>query len=755
MTGERKIPPKPKNPFDPIAFTLEGESKQEWVSSATGHASARILPDRVVILSSTKAHEFKQPAEIIIREPNVTAVAFLGKDQDQIACATSQGVTVWELKQPDKYLRHFAKPRDITDYHVVQMGEVQNPGSASDSLVTLLQASKTSPIYMHIIDLKGKTSSIAKLNNNSELDANRAIIEENRTLLFIDDKSDLQRFYISTGEKCGYLGRYFENPKGATIINLCCSYHELSPPPIAATYWLSETDHPHAFIKFLDKRTMKGDNLELPDHVDPRIQPKYIGEDLFYLKDGTDEIRCFNPLVQTKTSTLVFHTSFKNPRRLFAAGEGIIGVEGHKDKRVQCEIFPYSPEAIKIYSKYAATELLKDVRLSPDIANVVMSYVADDIAIDDTYVGKMDIGSCSALFPIGQDHRFFSDGSSPCLWDARRISEAGEMQYRLMPLDKPGGIDKPGGRSFFISLRKDLIGQISTAEQKLIVHRINEADAEESFTRINELPFQIKATRGDESLLSYQLPDGRVIVASDRDNLIQLINPEKLEKKSVKNDECIHKMKIELDYSDLITQIQFIPPNFILITKIHGSTIYELSSKDSGLFGFFKDKNQFLSNGKDIYLETSLELAHPTNTHFWMINNSRALVSSSFHSLEIRDFDPKTLQFKNVEKIADLRPEYVELLPNGNALIGIRHYGIDIMMYDSKTNKLNILMESTQKKCIDSFFLIEGETIGIFIQDPKNKKNLIEFYNIPEIVNLYSQRAEIEEKRSGPSKAPR
>lgn len=742
MSHERKTPPKSKDSIQPIKFTLDGESNDEWVSSASGNAAAKILFDCVIVLRSSEPHEFKKPKKIVINEPNVTAVVFTGANDSQIACATAKGIAIFALDKPGKPSNFISIPENISNqpmianYHVIKMCQFRH------ELVALSQTASedesTFETCVQVINLSATpTSHVFQLDVRSAFNAGRTVMGRESILCF--DINSMYKWNLHCYDMfTGKVNSISVAKPGQRIMNLCSSPEANL---IAVTY--NKTDETFARIKILKTATFRTNNILL-DAIDLDVAPQFIGEILFFIKAGTKEVRCFNANGRAQTSTLVFHTSLTSPRRLFAAGEGVVGIEGFEDGKVQCEIFPYplSPEIRRKEAKEMTKKLLQSPGfLTPDPASVVMEYVGEDIGnvtSDAFLVGRMNIGPCRSLSPIGQDHRCFSDGVNPWIWvwDEAHFSEKSEMKFMPMPLTESGG------QSFFIELGKNQIGQISNVEQKLIVYKKSETAAGLFFTKEKELPFQIeKPIKGYlDTLLSCQSPDGRVLIArKGYDKTIQILDLEKMEKKSVKADDYIKTVEfLGLGHLD---QIQFLPPKYIIAK----GNVYELPKKD---WRFFKSESTLKKNSRFYYYK------------FWMLNDHQALAQHN-GSLYLYHFDPKTIEFKEDKTIAPyIDLEDVEVLPNGNILMINRditdsHVILrDLLLYDPKTNEFKTLIESTPEKPISHFFLIDGGMIGMIVKNKESKKDEfnIDFLQIPEIVNVYKkERKEAkDEKRPGP-----
>ena len=760
----------------PLRFTLESESKSEsmdeWVSSPSGHACARIFPDKVLILTSKSENEFKKPIEIVIEEPNVKAIVFLKTAyvQNQLVFATKNGIKVYDMHDPKKTVHaiNFDKPYDEADFSTVKMFLAESSTyfhEITERTVFIIHQTKTSSetpeINLIKVNLLSSKIERVKIHSHDALDVNRSVIRDNQ-LLCANRNSKLECFSVSDGKQCEASWPYVaESFKAFNNLKDCTIHNIWTEPDLKFTRCSITALHFEDSSKTHSLR-IYNDNERKASHIRARVNfavaPLIIKRELFYLEADSNDIYLFDSF--KGESIFIFHTSLKNPRHLLPAGEGNICVEGNDENgKLVYQMFAFSEAAkkaqMRVHNKKEVGSTISGTLLnflSPDPAGIVMSYLPNADIPDKFLTGRMNAVPNLPLSAIDPNHRFFSDKTNHWIWDASRVDKNGGMHF--IPLS---GYLKV---SEVIWLGNNRIAQICNKE-KLIVYKLIETSMGcEAQQETKELDFPIKLGKySDSEFLTCQLPDSRVLITHKNSDVIYMIDLPP--KQNTTTAAHYFKEIMSLKGAQIYT-LNILHPNFLRVTVDRPEThnmvaiLFQIQCNPGQRACSLKEVAQ-----KNVGCEINCWVTH-TN-HALTYQRSMFFLSKEFNQKVALDSDVLIHIFREGKVPQKIK---IEMLPDDSFLFAQntslkereRIHIIDILIYDLKTKQSRVLIESSPEKEITNFFLINGGTLGLQVRNTQVQYSY-EFHNLPEIRSLYKQTPKIdtqveEKKKEIKSDAP-
>ena len=770
--NEHNPPPKPedskgsKGSPKPLRFTLEteskDESKDEWISSVSGHACARIFPDKVFILTSKSEDEFKQPEEIVIEEPNVKAVVFLKETpvQNQLVCATKNGVKVYDIYDPKKPVLtlNFDKPYEEADFSSVKMSTIEVSPYNTRTLFIIHQTKTSSKApeinFIKINLLSKKIELLEKIHYADALDVNKSVIRVDE-LICANRNSKLVCFSLSYGkgkQRAAY-GYYLNNFEAFNNLNGCTIHNIWTQPDLqykychitALHYEDSSKTHNVRIYSDVDKMV-----CDIVARVNYKVAPLIIKRTIFYLEADTNDIYSFDPSNGPGKSTFVSHTYLKDPRHLLPVGEGKFCVEGNVNGKLVYEMFSCSEVAnkahMRIYEKKEVVSAIKntllDLHLVPDVADLIISYTPYCDIPDEFFVDRMNEVPSYSLSAIDPDHRFFSDKFNPWIWDARHVDKNGEMQ--LIPLL---GSSEPPRISEVIWLGNNRIAQICN-RQKLIVYALIETSKGcEAHQESKELDFPIKPNKARSGeFLTCQLPDSRVLFACKLSNVISMIDlpPQQNTTPTAHYFKEIMTLKGAWIYT-----LNILHPDFIRV-KVYRP----IASKwETLMFQIQSKPKQRACSLK----KATLKMKDTVRSEYFWVTHTNHVLTYLGRKILSSEFDPKMglVNDKCIYTFPHLKEPpimMIEMLPNGGFLFAHRSLfkvvsTIDVLIYNPQTNDTRVLIGSSPEKEIEGFFLTNGGTLGLNVKGMQRQYRY-EFHNFPEIRDLYKPTSKITAKET-------
>ena len=710
MSSRDELPKQP-GPSDPIRLEIKEVSNYPIISSPSGNRTVKILSHGVVVYDFPVGESSKKtilPKRTILPCENVKAVTFVpeSKEQkEQVVCVTSKAVIVWNVQNPGEPVKQiqFQTPMAEKDsnYKACVL--------ADDKTVCVISQTpgKTYSRYSQIglDELKHDETVLEVVNYKQAIFAKS--LRDSSILLFMKNDSSAEeqsRFYSI---KLGGIAPLFASPvpvgEAITIYDIWTDNHLGT----CAVGYRDEKSISTSLNVIIYKNTFTVQD-ELADKIDYKVRPLFLGKNFYYVKANTNQVWCHD--TRNNISTLACQFSQTNPTCLFAAGEGGIGVEGI-DPLTENAISEVYPLSLRIRTNMQK-KLVSDVINSPDVSGLIMKYVGDDLLDLSLNMSQLESGE-EFLRSVDADHSIFDDGREKSrLWYATSGNE-----LKKIPL--PDFED----RSQFVSLSPDQVARVSWTDQSIRFYDVKISPDELLLQRSKLLQISFDKKTEPTSTRVCLMPDNRIVVAPafTKSFNLQVIDfklKQEGDKKRVTNIASIAEVK----FNEEITELIFVPPNFIAFKSHDVVFLFEVSTKKDAVF-----------QPKDLVYKTAYD-----TQYFWITSKGQPLIFTPKEGLCLYQFDPKTMNLINQQKINIARanefgyvnpfalPSCVGMLPDGGFLLSVQRSPpsqekwqvmrevYDILRFDIKTSKLSLILSDVENPAWSATLLKNGNVLLSF-----------------------------------------